>query len=580
MIELSSTFTYTTKSPPQVSPDGEFVAYVVGDKLVIRRTSTLATKKIVSLPRQFGRQIAEVAWDRSLDASPEQRLLARAADEIRTYAIDASGLAEASIAPGKFEVAAAEWRSCQPQKGQPDQIVRVVGFSRYGLRASVWSSDGLELDIPFVKFPRTIDINGENFGVLVRRKTQDELVIFSLKKMAETGQAVRRLPLKGMLDTKEIKWSPDGLYFSARDNTSIGFKVNIFGADGTLIHVCEGPSAVRDEFEQGALATEWTTLNGRSTLIIGDRSERIVVVDGTTYRHLAVLHHNERIDDDVPVWVEGISTPVMYSLAQLPFIVPSYKPDLPGVSLLKISPDGKYLATRVDSMPSTVWIWSLRDTVQLHSVLCHSSYVHTVQWSRDSTRLLVIPTKGGLVGVPEFNSQDQQVPYLASFSSCMESISGGQWADCDRFVVWDAQNFAVALIPASAERANSSSEDAFQNVLKRDTTAVQDTDDAQDEGNDSGMSLEEELNAVNDQHNAQLEKPEGVAIDNDEELGLVASDTDLSMREGSPAQLQDDDTRVRDIVNGVQQNEWIEDPEDIKPEDTFHGRRASHGRQP
>jgi hypothetical protein len=50
-------------------------------------------------------------------------------------------------------------------------------------------------------------------------------------------------------------------------------------------------------------------------------------------------------------------------------------------------------------------------------------------------------------------------------------------------------------------------------------------------------------------------------------------DDDLTkQREGSPQLLQDDDTQVRDLVNGVQQSEWGQGSDRIEVEDTFHGK--------
>lgn len=45
------------------------------------------------------------------------------------------------------------------------------------------------------------------------------------------------------------------------------------------------------------------------------------------------------------------------------------------------SPDGRYLLSRNENMPSMLWVWDVTDTLGLCCVLLHSSPVKSAQWS-------------------------------------------------------------------------------------------------------------------------------------------------------------------------------------------------------
>lgn len=56
-----------------------------------------------------------------------------------------------------------------------------------------------------------------------------------------TGGRHNELPLKGMIDCRCVEISPSGLYYAAVDNHAAGYSVGIWGADGTRLRTYTGP---------------------------------------------------------------------------------------------------------------------------------------------------------------------------------------------------------------------------------------------------------------------------------------------------------------------------------------------------
>ena len=64
-------------------------------------------------------------------------------------------------------------------------------------------------------------------------------------------------------------------------------------------------------------------------------------------------------------------------------------PPKQGISMLVLSPDGKLLASRDDSVPSTIWIWSMR-TGKPVTVLIHHSPVKHLEWHASAHDMLLV----------------------------------------------------------------------------------------------------------------------------------------------------------------------------------------------
>ena len=114
---------------------------------------------------------------------------------------------------------------------------------------------------------------------------------------------------------------------------------------------------------------------------------------------LANLPHPSTISlPEVSIWQEqlDISKERTYSIAPqpasppVPSITSAKTTNFPrGISILALNADGSYLATKDDSLPTTVWIWSL-NTGTAAAILIHHSPVKHVAWHPTEPDLLLV----------------------------------------------------------------------------------------------------------------------------------------------------------------------------------------------
>lgn len=185
-----------------------------------------------------------------------------------------------------------------------------------------------------------------------------------------------------------------------------------------------------------------------------------------------------------------------------------------GVIMLDVSPSGKHIATVVRTAPKFVWIWFAVDFKKpiLTAVLSHTGSVREIKWNNTGQNLMISFFSVHRDYVSVWNST-VQTPKLLNPDAVDLQLRGIQWIpNHNSVLMWTSDEFMVS-------------------PLTEDGAGV----------NTSIMDIDLNKNFQND---------------------------DLD-RGGSPQHLQDDNTVVRDLVNGVQQQEWG-DPGNYQLEDTFH----------
>ena len=97
---------------------------------------------------------------------------------------------------------------------------------------------------------------------------------------------------------------------------------------------------------------------------------------------------------DIATKTQDADAPSKYVLASTPFQVPIIKPDHDkpdpkfGVGLLHWSPRDRFMVSRNDNMPQTLWVWDTR-RLALCSVINQISSVKEAQWDPKRSRLAV-----------------------------------------------------------------------------------------------------------------------------------------------------------------------------------------------
>lgn len=284
-------------------------------------------------------------------------------------------------------------------------------FSDFGVKLTIWSlitCRGIEIRDPkYMVHCYTYRAQTGHMAILTRPHAQDILMLLSpgdhgLIKSVE-------LPT---VDAQEVSWSPDGRWLVMRDAASSGHKVLIYTADGHLFKMCSGEGNT-DAIGLGIRHMEWSPLH--VMLALGDYNDKITILNKNIvtrrqavdrgwwltlmqFAPIANFRHTTTISaPDVTIWQEQLdaSTVRSYTKAPQPASPPTNtsltKASQPvhGISVIAFNSDGNLLATKSDSIPTTVWIWSLQ-TGSIVAVLIHHSFVKHVSWHPTESDLLLI----------------------------------------------------------------------------------------------------------------------------------------------------------------------------------------------
>jgi len=284
-------------------------------------------------------------------------------------------------------------------------------FSDFGVKLTIWSlvtRHGVEIRDPkyMVRCYNHRPRSG-HMAVLTRPYTHDILMLLN---PGDHG-LIKSIDLP-TVDAEEVLWSPDGRWLAIRDTPSNGHKVLIYTADGHLFKIYSHDENTND-IGLGIKVVEWNPLH--SIFALGDYNDKVTILSKNTVIHpqaigswvrltlsqfspIAKFHHPATITlPNVTIWQEQLdaSKARNYIVAPQPANPPTstslMKADHPvhGISILAFNSDGDLLATKSDSMPTTVWIWSLQ-TGGVVAVLIHHSPVKHMSWHPTESGLLLI----------------------------------------------------------------------------------------------------------------------------------------------------------------------------------------------
>uniref|UniRef100_A0A0R3TP44 ANAPC4_WD40 domain-containing protein n=1 Tax=Rodentolepis nana TaxID=102285 RepID=A0A0R3TP44_RODNA len=234
-------------------------------------------------------------------------------------------------------------------------------------------------------------------------------------------------------DAASVQWSPDGRYIVVFDSLLYD-SINILNSDGKTLHslhlygvnVGNKPAS---HFTLGIRSFNWAPSG--HILAAGRYDNTCLLYNHANWKVLAELKHPldipidpilgldccgeiiesrnfergsvkphkvaiyiERLIEEQPYYCRQLTATTRaeelkdaYVISRLPYTVKSTKidPKKPnpkiGVGLCLFSPNGGYLATRVENAPHAIWIWSIGGLhISLVGLLCHSSAVTSVQW--------------------------------------------------------------------------------------------------------------------------------------------------------------------------------------------------------
>ncbi|TGZ79839.1 hypothetical protein EX30DRAFT_355516 [Ascodesmis nigricans] len=447
-MEFSAVYRASNGSLP--SPNGSLIASIVPPRLEIRSAATLQITRVVNLNPTFASKVQFMRWSplpqsnvikiglvskrrSGIDNSEEegtfkQRLLLADDESIQVLDVDDDKWS-ASIKHGFEGIKNVDFgRSCE----------EVIIFSDFQTKLTVWNlqaRDGRRIEIPNPKFAtKGYDYRPctSHFALLSRSATQDIVSIHQ-----NTTYRVSHCIVLPTLDAQGLRWSPCGRWLAVWESPVSSYKVLVYTADGHLYRTHQNPEC--DGL--GVKTVEWSPIG--DFLTVGGHDGKLCFLNNYTFSPVISMNHTRTVRlPGVTVWSENVlgTRERYYRQVAQPATIPTAASNATdvatktGISAMAYSnPDGTLVATRNDSMPETVWIWSLK-LLRPYAVLTHRNPVKTMSWHPTIPELLMIqcslePTvgnvgdKGNCVYIWCSSWKEPRAVQVP-----MERISGSIWA--------------------------------------------------------------------------------------------------------------------------------------------------------
>ncbi|KAK9479004.1 hypothetical protein V1514DRAFT_292862 [Lipomyces japonicus] len=541
---------------PIVSYSGKYIATLTkvgggsggdgdgqGHKIVIRSSRSLVVKKQILLPVSFMPKF--IKWyvpangQLILDQENEVHRIFAADDQgqIRVWdmADEQTSLNAIDDLKSVVVIRQVSWGANVPVKSiewgrSPDEI---VVFSEYHVAVAIWSlinRDSVEIISPkFTTFngfsfqPKT-----RHFSILSRPISEDILTIYGGSHSSLT--ILSQIWLSNFYDVKGFKWSLDGKWIAVYDNVT-NYQVGIFSALGELFRMFS-----INDIILGVCNIAWSS---QGLLAIASYDGIVRCLAPLTFTPTLILNHTATVDIDVVYVEQPISGPnyTKYErVRSLPVSPPKIKttpvdaPPKTGVGILEFNHNGTFLATRYDATPTTLWIWSLKTEPVPVAVLVHVRRVRMVEWHPLNPNLLLITTADSKT------SDDSYVNY--------DMAEVGDANDCC-VRVWNIGWRAPVLfnVPKVGNVFSSVTSSNWINTPISEYNIENNQGDS-DESNTSDLSIRKRILICNK-----------AAFT----IGYLDDENEV----------EDDETKVQRLIDGVQQQEWAEVTTQSYVDDTF-----------
>lgn len=220
----------------------------------------------------------------------------------------------------------------------------------------------------------------------------------------------------GLKDVDGIVWSPDGRYLILWENPYLGFKIAAYMMDGR----CVGSYEVKPEGEHqqpahgqgsgvlpgfsrggGGMGVKSVCWHPKSKLLaLGGYDQKIRILNHLTWKPILEFNHvaHAHYGPKTVLWRESDSTVAVtgsvrqqggieYTMVieQSAWVLPTIRIDTQkpnakiGVGWCDFNCDGTLLASRNDSMPNVLWIWSMTE-LRLIVIIQQQSPIRVIRW--------------------------------------------------------------------------------------------------------------------------------------------------------------------------------------------------------
>lgn len=376
------------------------------------------------------------------------------------------------------------------------------------------------------------DHASQAIALLSRPQAQDQLTIH----FPSIDKTLEPTPLS-TVDSRSLSWSPDGRWIGVLDTAHAHPGVLILTPDGQPFRSV--PSSAQDNeevLELGVKAITWSS--DSRILAISHYDSKITLLNCKTFAPLAVIEHSTTIEQQsVPpeeratIWQESVSASNVRTFTRIsqPVSPPqsrpkgSAEPSESGVAEARSNADGRYLATRDESMLSTVWIW---DTVTLraHVVLIQHNNVRRMHWHPTKSNLLLLDCNDNVAYLYDVTSAEPPMPIEAALSVTPLFTFAPSRSEDSKPVILAATRTSFTLIypqgrdeatesgaPTSEDYDATGVEDSLFDVLTGKTPAPEKTEPSYTERVDMDADLEAATAGLDDTFREKKHAPSSLA---------------------------------------------------------------------
>ncbi|ESN99643.1 hypothetical protein HELRODRAFT_176814 [Helobdella robusta] len=360
------------------SYDGCYVANVVNQKLVVRQAASLQVVGLFSCSDV----VQYIEW------SPDSTMI--------LCAIYKKNLVQV------WSIEDLDW-TCKVDEGSvglvgvcwsPDSR-HILTTCEFHLRITVWSL--VNKSVMYIKYPKQcknyIDFssNEKYLAVAERRDCKDYISYFN----CYSWDLIKNFPTETE-NMEGICWSPNDEVLCVWENC-LTYKVLIYSLNGSCLS-----SFSAYDYALGIKSVVWSPSG--QFLAIGSYDEKIRLLNHLTWKLILEFPHPPNFDSNIVIYKESVVTDVLkktfrkYEIAEpnsssnIQIPTASVNPNSPtpkiGVGNILFSCDSRYLASKSDSMPSSIFIWSL-ENLKCVAMLLHLQPIKTFSWDPSSPRLII-----------------------------------------------------------------------------------------------------------------------------------------------------------------------------------------------
>jgi WD40 repeat protein len=214
------------------------------------------------------------------------------------------------------------------------------------------------------------------------------------------------------VDAQALYWSPDGKWQAVLESAGQGHKILFYTADGHLYKAWNGPTPICAEDEHislgaGVRIVQWAPKG--DYFAVSDYGPQVMLLSAPTFVSKLNLCHKSTIQPitGLHIWQEQVmALPdnkfergfTMCNATICPPVataspVRADSTQTGGTNILSFDHSGTLLATRSESMPTTIWIWDLASK-GLRAVLILHAPIARVAWHPSINEILLIRCEG------------------------------------------------------------------------------------------------------------------------------------------------------------------------------------------